>query len=375
MVEEIVLPGVVLVNVGVEKDLEKPLEELSLLAKTAGYEVRAILTQHKEHPDKAYYLGTGKLSELKSVAEATESEVVVFDNELSGTQLNNLEEELGVTVMDRATLIIEIFARHATSNEGKLQVELMRKRKMLPRVLGQGLMLSRQGGGGGGGMGARRGGGEQQQELDKRTIRAEIRDLEERIEKLSKERALRREKHLKNKVKTVSLVGYTNAGKSTLMNAMTKAGVLEENKLFATLDPISRKMWLGLGREFLLVDTVGFISKLPHEFVRAFRSTLEETKYSDLILHVVDGANPEATMQFDVVNEVLKSIGVENTPILVVINKMDAERDESVPLPASENVVMISAKTGMGIELLKDKISEMLFGNKGDNYESFNYKW
>ena len=171
------------------------------------------------------------------------------------------------------------------------------------------------------------------------------------------------------------MVGYTNAGKSTLMNAMTKAGVLEENKLFATLDPISRKMWLGLGREFLLVDTVGFISKLPHEFVRAFRSTLEETKYSDLILHVVDGANPEAVMQFDVVNEVLKSIGVENTPILVVINKMDAERDESVPLPASENVIMISAKTGMGIELLKDKISEMLFGNKGDNYESFNYKW
>ena len=359
--EEIVLPGVVLVNVGLEKDLEKPLEELSLLAKTAGYEVRAILTQHKEHPDKAYYIGTGKLLELKSVAEATESEVVIFDNELSGTQLNNLEEELGVTVMDRATLIIEIFARHATSNEGKLQVELMRKRKMLPRVLGQGLVLSRQGGGGGGGMGARRGGGEQQQELDKRTIRAEIRDLEERIEKLSKERALRREKHLKNKVKTVSLVGYTNAGKSTLMNAMTKAGVLEENKLFATLDPISRKMWLGLGKEFLLVDTVGFISRLPHEFVRAFRSTLEETKYSDLILHIVDGSNPDCTMQFDVVNEVLESIGVKDTPILVVINKMDAERDDEIPLPASKNTVMISAKTGMGIEELKEKISSMLF--------------
>jgi len=227
MAEEITMPGVVLVNVGAEKELEKPLEELSLLAKTAGYEVRAILTQRKECPDKAYYIGTGKLLELKSVAQATESDVVIFDNELSGTQLNNLEEELGVQVMDRATLIIEIFARHATSNEGKLQVELMRKRKMLPRVLGQGLTLSRQGGGGGGGQGARRGGGEQQHELDKRTIRAEIRDLEQRIEKLTQERALRREKHVKNKVKTVSLVGYTNAGKSTIMNVLTKAGVLE----------------------------------------------------------------------------------------------------------------------------------------------------
>lgn len=362
MIDESTVPGAVLVNVGVEKELEKPLEELALLANTAGYEVRAVLTQRKDRPDKAYYIGTGKLLELKSVAEATESDVVIFDNELSGTQLNNLEEELGVTVMDRATLIIEIFARHATSNEGKLQVELMRKRKMLPRVLGQGLVLSRQGGGGGGGMGARRGGGEQQQELDKRTIRGEIRELEQRIEKLSEERALRREKHVKNKVKTVSLVGYTNAGKSTLMNALTKAGVLEENKLFATLDPVSRKMWLDLGKEFLLVDTVGFISRLPHEFVRAFRSTLEETKYSDLILHIVDGSNPDCTMQFDVVNEVLDSIGVKDTPILVVINKMDAEREASFPLPASDNVVMISAKTGMGLQLLKDKISEILFG-------------
>lgn len=363
MIEEITLPGVVLVNVGHEKDLEKPLEELALLAKTAGYEVRAIVTQHKEHPDKAYYIGTGKLLELKSVAEATESEIIIFDNELSGTQLNNVENEIGIQVWDRATLIIEIFARHATSNEGKLQVELMRKRKMLPRVLGQGLVLSRQGGGGGGGQGARRGAGEQQQELDKRTIRAEIRELEQRIEKLTQERALRREKHVKNKVKTVSLVGYTNAGKSTIMNALTKAGVLEENKLFATLDPISRKMWLGLGREFLLVDTVGFISRLPHEFVRAFRSTLEETKYSDLILHVVDGSNPDCAMQYDVVNEVLSSIGVKDTPTVVVINKMDLHGDAEIVLPASENSVLISAKTGLGLDLLKEKISTMLFDN------------
>ncbi len=351
----------VLVNVGEDKDLDKPLEELESLAKTAGYEVKAYLTQRKDKPDKAYYIGTGKLEELKNVVIATDCGIVIFDNELSGTQLNNLEKHLGVPVEDRAGLIIEIFARHATSNEGKLQVELMRKKKMLPRVLGQGVVLSRQGGGGGGGGGARRGGGEQQQELDKRTIRAEIRDLEARIDKLGEERALRREKRVKNKLKVVSLVGYTNAGKSTLMNAMTKAGVLEENKLFATLDPVGRKLWLDTGKEFLLVDTVGFISRLPHEFVRAFRSTLEETKYSDLILHVVDSANPDCAEQFAVVNEVLDSIGVKDTPIIVVYNKIDSH-DDDVALPAWDNAVYVSAKYGEGIDELKRKISETLFG-------------
>lgn len=352
----------VLVNVGEEKELEKPLEELELLANTAGYEVKAFLTQRKERPDKAYYIGSGKLEELKSVVIATESDLVIFDNELSGTQLNNLEKHLGVRVEDRAGLIIEIFARHATSNEGKLQVELMRKKKMLPRVLGQGLVLSRQGGGGGGGAGARRGGGEQQQELDKRTIRGEIRDLEARIDKLGAERALRREKRVKNNLKVVSLVGYTNAGKSTMMNAMTKAGVLEENKLFATLDPVGRKLWLDCGKEFLLVDTVGFISRLPHEFVRAFRSTLEETKYSDLILHIVDASNPECVEQFDVVNEVLDSIGVKDTPIIVVLNKSDIPVEEGTAIPAWGNVVRVSAKTGEGIDELKARISSVLFG-------------
>lgn len=349
----------ILVNVGSGKDLEKPLEELEKLAATLGYETAAYMTQRRERPDKAYYIGSGKLDELKSVVKATESAVVIFDNEVGGTQLNNLEKYLGVPVMDRATLIIEIFAEHAVSNEGKLQVELMRKKKMLPRVLGQGTVLSRQGGGGAGGGGARRGGGEQQQEIDKRTIRAEIRDLERRIAKLGSEREIRREKRVKSRIKVVSLVGYTNAGKSTLMNVLTKAGVLEEDKLFATLDPVLRKMRLDDGTEFLLVDTVGFISGLPHDFVHAFRSTLEETKNSDLILHVVDGSDPEAAEQFAVVNEVLASIGADEVPSIVVINKLDAAADD-VAVPVGENTVMISAKYKRGIDELKEKIASAL---------------
>ncbi len=349
----------VLVNIGSGKDLEKPLGELEKLAATLGYETAAYLTQRRERPDKSYYIGSGKLIELKSVVEATESGLVIFDNEVGGTQLNNLEKYLGVPVMDRATLIIEIFAEHAVSNEGKLQVELLRKKKLLPRVLGQGTVLSRQGGGGAGGGGARRGGGEQQQEIDKRTIREEIRDLERRIAKLGNERDIRREKRVRNRLKVVSLVGYTNAGKSTLMNVLTKAGVLEEDKLFATLDPVLRKMRLDDGTEFLLVDTVGFISGLPHDFVHAFRSTLEETRNSDLILHVVDGSDFDAAEQFAVVNDVLSSIGADKVPSIVVVNKIDAAEDD-VALPAGENTVLISAKYRRGIDELKEKIAAAL---------------
>ena len=264
--------GAVLVNVSAAREADMAAEELEQLTRTAGYEVRAYLTQRRARPDKSYYIGKGKLEELKSVVEATDSSVVIFENEVGGTQLNNLENALGVTVMDRSTLIIEIFARHATTNEGKLQVELMKKKKQLPRVLGQGVVLSRQGGGGAG------------------AIRYEIRELEKKLKKLEAERAVRRERRLKNAVKVVSLVGYTNAGKSSLMNVLTNAGVGVEDKLFATLDPVVRRMRLS-GGEILLVDTVGFISDLPHDFVRAFRSTLEETRYSDLLLHVVDSSD------------------------------------------------------------------------------------
>jgi GTP-binding protein HflX len=351
----------VLVSVTQNKE-ENILEELALLAQTAGYEPVAEMVQRKDKPDRAYYIGTGKIKELKELADNIEADIIIFDNDLSGIQFKHLEDYLGIDVIDRSTVILEIFALHATSNEGKLQVELARKKHALPRTLGQGLVLSRQGGGGGGGGGARRGGGEQQLELDRRTIREEIRDLEARIEKLTAERRLRREKRRRNRIKVVSIVGYTNAGKSTLMNYLTKAGVLEEDKLFATLDPVSRKLWLAPSKEFLLVDTVGFISRLPHEFIKAFKSTLEETQYADLILHVVDAASDNMLKEYDVVNEVLESIDAQEVPTITVLNKADKKAVKL--LPCKEKCVIISAKTGEGIPQLKRMISQVLFGEE-----------
>lgn len=348
----------ILVNVSEDKDGEKVLKELELLAETAGYETVATMIQRKK-PDKTYYIGTGKLAELKEAVDSLCAEAVIFDNDISGSQFNNLEKFLGVSVLDRATVILEIFAKHASSTEGKLQVELARKKHSLPRVLGQGAALSRQGGGGGGGAGARRGAGEQQLELDKRTIRREIRDLEQKIEKLTEERRLRRKRRINGKIKLVSIVGYTNAGKSTLMNYLTKAGVLEENKLFATLDTTGRKLWLAPGKEFVITDTVGFISRLPHEFIEAFKSTLEETKYSDLILHVVNAESEEPEKEYEVVKDVLRSIDADQVKTLTVINKTDVSDATFLP---DGDFVKISARTGKGIEELKTKISELLFG-------------
>ncbi len=355
------LTRAILVNVSEDKDGDRVLEELELLALTAGYETVGTMLQRKDRPDKTYYIGTGKLAELKEAVLSLEAEAVIFDNDISGSQFNNLEKFLEVEVLDRATVILEIFARHASSAEGKLQVELARKKHSLPRVLGQGISMSRQGGGGGGGAGARRGAGEQKLELDKRTIRREIRDLEEKIEKLTADRRLRRKKRQNSRIKTVSIVGYTNAGKSTLMNTLTKAGVLEENKLFATLDTTGRKMWLGLGKEFVITDTVGFISRLPHEFIEAFKSTLEETQYSDLILHVVNMDSDDVQKEYEVVKEVLSSIGADGVKNIVVLNKCDVSDSDFIP---DEEYIRISAKTGEGIEELKQTISEILFGER-----------
>lgn len=354
----------ILVNVTEEKDSEAVLKELALLAETAGYETIGTMVQRKERPDKAYYIGTGKLKELKEAVDALQAETVIFDNDISGSQFNNLEKYLGVDVIDRATLILEIFARHATSAEGKLQVELARKKHSLPRVLGQGAVLSRQGGGGAGGGGARRGGGEQQLELDKRTIRREIKDLEDKIEKLTQERRLRRKKRENSKILSVSIIGYTNAGKSTLMNTLTKAGVKEENKLFATLDTTGRKLWLAPNKEFVITDTVGFISRLPHEFIEAFKSTLEETVFSDLILHVVNLESDDPKNEYEVAESVLNSIGAGEVKKLTVLNKIDSP-DASDFRPKGDYIA-ISARTGEGIPELKRRIAFLLFGEELD---------
>jgi GTP-binding protein HflX len=291
--------------------------------------------------------------------EALEAEVVIFDNELNGCHFNNLEDYLQVEVIDRSTLILQIFGKHATSNEGKLQVELALKKHNMPRAMNKKIQLSRQGGGGGGGGGARRGAGEQMLELDRRTIREEIRELQQKLDKMGAERELRRQKRKNNRIKSVCIVGYTNAGKSALMNYLIKANVLEENKLFATLDPVSRKLWLAPNKEFILTDTVGFISRLPHEFIEAFKSTLEETKYADLILHVVNLGSNDILMEYDVVNEVLESIEASEIPVITLLNKHDIA--ESSIIPISENVLYTSAKTGEGMENLKDKICHFLY--------------
>ncbi len=354
---------VILVRVDKDKDAIDTFEELKELADTAGYETVGTMTQRRDKPDHTFYIGTGKVEELAQAIEALGADKIIFDNDVSPSQLNNLEKELKVDVIDRATLILEIFAAHATSNEGKLQVELAQKKHALPRVLGQGMILSRTGGGGGGGAGARRGAGEQQLELDRRTIRDEIKDLERRLQKAEETRRLRRNRRNKSEIKSVCIVGYTNAGKSTLMNHLTKANVLEKDMLFATLDPVSRKMWLAPKKEFVLTDTVGFISRLPHEFIEAFKSTLEETTDADLILLVCDVSDEDFVRKYDVVKEVLRDIGAGNVPVLSVFNKIDKVADKNeLPLDG----VCVSAKTGEGIVKLKTEICERLFGESFD---------
>ncbi len=350
----------ILVRVDKEVQTEEDFTELTELASTAGYVTVATMSQRRDKPDHTFYIGTGKVQELAEAIKSLEAGTVIFDNDVSPSQLNNLEKELKIPVIDRSTLILEIFAAHATSNEGKLQVELAQKKHALPRVLGQGMILSRTGGGGGGGGGARRGAGEQQLELDRRTIRNEIKDLERKLEKAAEARRLRRNKRNKSEIKSVCIVGYTNAGKSTLMNMLTKANVLEKDMLFATLDPVSRKFWLAPKKEFILTDTVGFISRLPHEFIEAFKSTLEETTDADLILLVCDVSDENFVAKYDVVKGVLEEIGAGNIPVLSVFNKIDKTKKNDV-LP--EDGVLISAKTGKGIEKLKREISLRLFGD------------
>jgi GTP-binding protein HflX len=343
-----------LINVGSDSHSKESLEELKRLAETANINVIDVIRQQRDTPDREYYMGSGKLKEVAMLCQVQNINVVIFDNALTSTQFFRLEEALGIPVVDRSMLILDIFARNAVTNEGKLQVELARLKYNLPRLLGKGMALSRQGGGM-----KSKGEGEQQLEKDRRAIREKVRRLQERIDKLQKERDLRRTRRINSEIKTVTIVGYTNAGKSTLMNRLSGAGVAVEDKLFKTLDSVTRKMRNLEGNEYLITDTVGFINKLPHEFIDAFKSTLEEVKTADLLLHVVDASSSDMTRQFDVVLEVLNSLGA-NAPIITVYNKIDIAGKVFVP-PVYVNSALVSAETGEGIGELKALIEKNLF--------------
>ena len=341
------------VLVGLENDEGyDTIEELAELAKTAGANVVARSIQKRRTPDNATYIGSGKVDELSLLCSETEAELVIFDDELTGSQLRNLETRLGVKVIDRTALILDIFAQRAVSREGALQVELAQMKYNLTRLTGQGTALSRLGGGIG-----TRGPGEKKLEIDRRRIRRRIFELGEELKEVEKQRSLRRERRGENATPLVALVGYTNAGKSTFLNAVSNAGVLAEDKLFATLDPVVRQITLPNGLDILLSDTVGFINKLPHDLIEAFKSTLEEVSNADLILHVVDISCDHYDAQMRVVEDVIASLGAGDTPRINVYNKID--RIDSRPR-GTEDDAFVSAATGEGMESLLERVEKLL---------------
>ena len=345
--------------------IESSIEELSFLAKTAGAVVVGRLVQKLARPSPTYYLGKGKLEELIKLKEQTPYSVVVFNDELAPRQQRNLEEALNVKVIDRTALILDIFARRAQTREGQLQVELAQHQYLLPRLAGQWSHLERLGGGIG-----TRGPGESQLETDRRLIRKRIQRLEGLIEAVRRHRALYRQKRRQSRIPVVALVGYTNAGKSTLLNALSRADVLVEDKLFSTLDPVTRRLTLPDGKQVLLTDTVGFIHKLPPSIVAAFRATLEELTEADLLVHVVDITHHDAAEQFQTVEQILGELNLDNKPQLAVLNKMDLvagsqeEMNElalTKPLkPPDDTTVVISALKGWGLDKLLAKIATHL---------------
>ena len=342
------------VLVGIESDDGyDTLGELAELAKTAGIQVVAQEQQRRRAVDSATYIGSGKADELSLLGSACEADIFVFDDELTAVQMRNLENALGKPIIDRTMLILDIFAQRAQSREGKLQVELAQLKYRLPRLLGMGQVLSRQGSSGVG----MRGPGEKKLEIDRRRIRRRIFELEQELHEIEKQRSLRREKRVSNPIPVVALVGYTNAGKSTLLNAVSGSDALAEDKLFATLDPILRRVTLPGGTECLVSDTVGFINKLPHDLVQAFHSTLEEVRDADLILHVIDSSSPYYDVQMRVVEDVLTSLGACDTPRINVYNKID--RSESSPNNRGDYVA-ISARTGLQLDTLLTRVETEL---------------
>ena len=330
-----------------ETATEQTLEELDALLQTAGGFCTAKILQNRHAPDSHSFIGAGKAQEVRMLAEATDSTMVIFDNTLSPGNIRALEEIIGVTVLDRSALILDIFAQRARTKEGRLQVELAQYQYLLPRLSGMGTSLSRQGGGIG-----TRGPGETQLETDRRHIRERIRRLEEELEQVRRVRGVQRERRKKNAVPVVALVGYTNAGKSTLLNQLTGAGIPANNRLFDTLDTTSRLLKVSDNLEVVLSDTVGFIAKLPHHLVDAFRATLEELEYADLLIHVIDSADPERDAHIAVVDKLISQLAKPGTPVLRCYNKADLAAREDIP--TGEGNVSVSAARGQGMdELLK----------------------
>lgn len=353
---------VLLVGVGLpgQDDVEDSLKELSELAATAGAQTVGQVIQSREQIHPGTYVGKGKIDEIKDLLWELDATGIICDDELSPVQMKNLQDELDVKVMDRTLVILDIFAGRASTSEGKIQVELAQLKYRQTRLTGFGTALSRLGGGIG-----TRGPGEKKLEIDRRLINDRIAQLNRELKEVVKHRDITRAKREKNDVPVVAIVGYTNAGKSTLLNHLTDAEVLEEDKLFATLDPTTRMLELDGHQQVLLTDTVGFIRKLPHHLIEAFKSTLEEAKYADYIFHVVDASNPQMDKQMHIVYETLDRLGVKNKKIVTLFNKMDQRMDDE-PLQdfRADHILMISAARNEGLDKIKDLLQEMLREDK-----------
>ena len=332
---------------------DETLEELEALLETAGGFCTAKVMQNRHTPDSHSFIGEGKAQEVRMLAEATESTMVIFDNELSPGNIRALEEIIGLPVLDRSALILDIFAQRARTKEGRLQVELAQYKYLLPRLSGMGSSLSRQGGGIG-----TRGPGETKLESDRRHIRERIHRLEEELEQVRQVRSVQRERRMKNSVPVVAIVGYTNAGKSTLLNKLTGAGIPANNRLFDTLDTTSRQLKVSDNLDVILSDTVGFIAKLPHHLVNAFRATLEELEYADLLLHVIDASDPNREEHIAVVDKLIAQLARKETPVLRCYNKADLVAKEDIP--TGQDIVATSAAMGQGMEQLLNAIENAL---------------